>query len=115
MPLPTPPAAADPACERLCVCVCVLKIQHNLIGNSCKFTRKGCILLRAEYRPAAKLVEVTVADSGIGIPEDKFEHIFLAFEQVGRGEAFELMFLAFEQVGMPAVQCLSLFPACSSG
>lgn len=53
---------------------------HNLIGNSCKFTHSGNISISAAVKDDE--VEVAVADTGIGIPEDKFDQIFLAFEQV---------------------------------
>ncbi len=55
---------------------------HNLIGNSCKFTHSGYIAIAATAKEDE--VEVAVTDTGIGIPEDKFDQIFLAFEQVGR-------------------------------
>ncbi|KAG2482178.1 hypothetical protein HYH03_018877 [Edaphochlamys debaryana] len=58
----------------------IIQIFHNLIGNSCKFTHSGCISIAAAGRDDE--VEVAVSDTGIGIPEDKFDQIFLAFEQV---------------------------------
>lgn len=57
-----------------------LQIFHNLIGNACKFTHKGTISISAITKGDA--VEVSVVDTGIGIPEDRFTHIFDAFEQV---------------------------------
>ncbi|GFR47594.1 hypothetical protein Agub_g9328 [Astrephomene gubernaculifera] len=58
----------------------IIQIFHNLIGNSCKFTHNGFISVSAAVREDE--VEVAVSDTGIGIPEDKFDQIFLAFEQV---------------------------------
>ncbi|KAG2434989.1 hypothetical protein HYH02_011988 [Chlamydomonas schloesseri] len=58
----------------------IIQVFHNLIGNSCKFTHNGTISISAAVKDDE--VEVAVADTGIGIPEDKFDQIFLAFEQV---------------------------------
>ncbi|KAG2425936.1 hypothetical protein HXX76_013309 [Chlamydomonas incerta] len=58
----------------------IIQVFHNLIGNSCKFTHSGTISISAAVKDDE--VEVAVADTGIGIPEDKFDQIFLAFEQV---------------------------------
>ncbi|GLI62437.1 hypothetical protein VaNZ11_005058 [Volvox africanus] len=58
----------------------IIQIFHNLIGNSCKFTHSGFISIAASAKDDE--VEVAVSDTGIGIPEDKFDQIFLAFEQV---------------------------------
>ena len=57
-----------------------MQIFRNLIGNSCKFTHSGFISISASVKEDE--VEVAVTDTGIGIPEVKFDQIFLAFEQV---------------------------------
>jgi len=59
----------------------IIQIFHNLIGNACKFTHNGQICIGAT-RKGKDEVDVFVRDTGIGIPEDKFEQIFQAFEQV---------------------------------
>jgi signal transduction histidine kinase len=65
----------------------IIQILHNLVGNACKFTHSGSIVVSAGVVPApdgdGTLVEVSVTDSGIGIPESKHNSIFQAFEQVG--------------------------------
>lgn len=56
------------------------QIMYNLIGNAMKFTQKGFIRIYAmEDKNDVKLV---VEDTGEGIPEDRIEHIWEAFEQV---------------------------------
>lgn len=62
------------------------KIKHcllNLVSNANKFTSNGTITLKIEEIKINndEWVQVQVIDTGIGIPEDKFEHIFDAFTQ----------------------------------
>ena len=61
------------------------QILTNLLGNSIKFTEAGQIFLnvqrKGEYDGAVELL-FSVADKGIGIPEDKQQTIFEAFSQV---------------------------------
>jgi CheY-like chemotaxis protein/HPt (histidine-containing phosphotransfer) domain-containing protein len=57
----------------------------NLVGNAIKFTRRGEVLVEVEPVAAAGdagTLRFVVADTGIGIPTDKQQRIFEAFEQV---------------------------------
>ncbi len=56
------------------------QIMHNLVGNAIKFTDEGKVTISA--RTQAGMVEITVSDTGIGIPPEKLEDIFKSFEQV---------------------------------
>lgn len=62
------------------------QILLNLLGNAVKFTDRGHIDLTVERLPSPEpescRVQITVSDTGIGIPEDKLEHVFKAFTQV---------------------------------
>ncbi|MBU3914993.1 response regulator [bacterium] len=56
------------------------QILLNLVGNAIKFTTQGEVRVRAEIIP--EYLEVSVHDTGIGIPIDKQETIFDQFTQV---------------------------------
>lgn len=55
----------------------------NLLSNAAKFTREGTITLSAgrETKADGDRIFMTVADSGIGIPEEKLGKIFEEFSQ----------------------------------
>ncbi|MBF0293991.1 MAG: PAS domain S-box protein [Magnetococcales bacterium] len=64
-----------------------VRLRHvlmHLLGNAIKFTHKGSISLRVELapRPAAPgTLLITIADTGIGIPEEMQHAIFDPFTQ----------------------------------
>ena len=60
------------------------QILINLLGNAVKFTERGEVILRAQRGDPLQedLLHISVADSGIGIPEDKLDTIFENFTQV---------------------------------
>jgi len=60
------------------------QIILNLLSNAIKFTSEGRItmsvrMLKEDAEKAT--IEFSLADTGIGIPEDKLVHVFNAFEQ----------------------------------
>jgi signal transduction histidine kinase/serine phosphatase RsbU (regulator of sigma subunit) len=71
------------------------QILHNLVGNAIKFTSVGTITISAEVINTQssratnqeqqttnnEQIAITIADTGIGIEEDKFQRIFESFEQ----------------------------------
>src|SRR5690606_8276198 len=62
------------------------QILVNLIGNALKFTEQGeisiSIIKKETLTPPAVLLEVSVSDTGIGIPEDQRHKLFQSFSQV---------------------------------
>ncbi|WNO53023.1 ATP-binding protein [Stakelama saccharophila] len=62
----------------------IRQIVFNLLSNALKFTQAGTIALRAGTVDAegGPRLHVAVADSGIGIPEDRQSEIFESFKQV---------------------------------
>jgi PAS domain S-box-containing protein len=59
----------------------LLHAFHNLLDNAIKFNREGGEVL-VEAKPMDGEVEISVTDTGTGIPEDKQEKIFERFYQV---------------------------------
>jgi two-component system sensor histidine kinase/response regulator len=75
-----------------------LRIQQillNLVGNATKFTDQGSVMVRIDEEhdsdPDISRMRISVKDTGIGIPRDKFEEIFETFTQLktaaGRGHS----------------------------
>jgi len=70
----------------------VEQIANNLLSNAFKFTASGSVSLRIGGPQAGlaipaelagqPLLAISVSDTGIGIPQDKRERVFNAFEQV---------------------------------
>jgi signal transduction histidine kinase/DNA-binding response OmpR family regulator len=58
----------------------IRQVVLNLVSNAAKFTETGRITTRISVHPTE--VWVSVADTGMGIHEDKLEHIFEEFTQV---------------------------------
>jgi signal transduction histidine kinase len=86
------------------------QVLTNLVGNAVKFTDRGRVLV--DIRDAAQTggtgLLVMVADSGIGIPEDKREAVFEKFRQVdnttkasrqGTGLGLAISKMLVEQMG----------------
>ncbi|MEO1087733.1 MAG: ATP-binding protein, partial [Acidobacteriota bacterium] len=71
--LPTP-LQADPTRLR--------QILVNLLANAIKFTERGHIHVRLEWRRETSSLRLEVEDTGIGIPEAAVDRLFSPFQQV---------------------------------
>ncbi|WP_027716583.1 response regulator [Desulfuromonas sp. TF] len=56
------------------------QVLINLVGNAVKFTHEGGV--RISVQPREDLLEFSVIDSGIGIPEEKRHLLFQSFSQI---------------------------------
>ena len=64
------------------------QVLYNLVGNAMKFTLFGSVSVTAREMTGARgegLVELSVIDTGIGIPDGDRERIFEMFEQAAGG------------------------------
>jgi PAS domain S-box-containing protein len=60
------------------------QILVNLVGNAIKFTEQGDVVVRVSVDrrdEGTVLLHLAVTDTGIGIPQEKRESVFQAFEQ----------------------------------
>jgi signal transduction histidine kinase/HAMP domain-containing protein len=57
------------------------RILQALIGNALKFTEKGNVTIAITHESDANLVELSVSDTGVGIPEESLPLIFDLFRQ----------------------------------
>jgi len=58
----------------------------NLVGNALKFTHEGAVTVRLDVGPDGRTpTAIAVQDTGIGIPDDRLEAIFEAFQQAEAG------------------------------
>jgi PAS domain S-box-containing protein len=61
------------------------QVLMNLGGNAMKFTTKGEVVIRVAFENATATgvrLRFSVQDTGIGIPADKIQYLFTAFQQV---------------------------------
>ncbi|PJZ28497.1 hybrid sensor histidine kinase/response regulator [Leptospira kmetyi] len=61
------------------------QILQNLIGNAIKFTETGSVRVSAKVLDD-RYAEISVTDTGIGIPYDQQERIFEFFERIHGGD-----------------------------
>ena len=61
------------------------QILVNIIGNAIKFTHEGGIYLHVSIDFSTKIIQFSIADTGIGIKEDELRNIFRKFKQSDTG------------------------------
>jgi PAS domain S-box-containing protein len=60
------------------------QVFYNLVGNACKFTQNGTVVVSATM-PEPGLLRVEVRDNGPGIPFEQQTHLFTRFNQIDNG------------------------------
>jgi signal transduction histidine kinase len=73
--VPAAPVVVDLDAENL------KRVLINLAGNALKFTAAGTVTLRFAYSVDEGYAHIEVVDTGVGIPADRLDTIFEAFEQ----------------------------------
>ncbi|MFN2383835.1 MAG: ATP-binding protein [Gemmatimonadota bacterium] len=64
------------------------QVLLNLVGNAVKFTAHGTVRVRVVADPETRVpARIEVSDTGIGIPAEKLQPIFEAFQQADSGSA----------------------------
>ncbi len=58
------------------------QVVTNLVNNAIKFTPEGGKITVQSQKTDGEFIEVSVTDTGIGIPRDSLEKVFSKFEQV---------------------------------
>jgi two-component system sensor histidine kinase GlrK len=65
----------------------ISQLLENLIGNALKFASEGSKVVLSVYvrKYGKQFLEVAVADTGCGIPNENLERIFDKFKRIDRG------------------------------
>lgn len=60
------------------------QIFSNLLTNASKYSDPGDTIY-ITFKKSVDMAEITIRDTGVGIPEESLQHIFTPFHQVGSG------------------------------
>jgi signal transduction histidine kinase len=87
------------------------QILFNLVGNSVKFTDQGQIRVQVQCMespaPDKARVLFTIADTGVGIPENKLGSIFENFSRAGASSGSRIRIHEGAGLGLPLVKRLT--------
>ncbi len=84
----TQPAPDNPAV--LCDSEAVHQILGNLLDNAIKYTPEGGSIEIQVRRAGAEFIEISVCDTGIGIPKEDLNRLFERFYRVDKARSREL-------------------------
>jgi signal transduction histidine kinase len=70
---------------------------HNLLSNACKFTENGTVTLKVfrDIRDDIEWINFAIIDTGMGIPADSINKLFLEFSQVDNSSTRNLVELGW--------------------
>lgn len=57
----------------------IIQVLSNIVGNAVKFTKKGSIQVKTSLLDQGRYLEISVVDSGAGIPDEMFSKLFTKF------------------------------------
>lgn len=60
----------------------ILQVVNNLVSNALKFTERGRVMVEVSYHTGGDRLCFIVTDTGIGIPAESLEEIFLPFTRI---------------------------------
>ena len=63
----------------------IRQILLNLVSNAVKFTQKGGVTITAQHHHETNEVYISVSDTGVGIPAEDLDMVFLPFRQSQQG------------------------------
>ena len=56
-------------------------VVRNLVGNALKFTKRGHVTVSVLFDARARMLDIQVRDTGVGIPSEHLPHVFDMFHQ----------------------------------
>lgn len=62
---------------------CLKQIVLNLVSNAIKYNRKDGRVIVSYRKTADEKIRLSITDTGIGIPQDKWEQLFQPFNRIG--------------------------------
>lgn len=57
----------------------IIQVLSNIVGNAVKFTKKGSVRVQCSMPDQGSYLEISVADTGAGIPDEIFSKLFTKF------------------------------------
>lgn len=60
----------------------IRQVLLNLVGNAVKFTETGGVTIDVDYSAETERLRLAVRDTGVGIPPEALERLFVRFSQV---------------------------------
>ncbi|MGM9662945.1 MAG: sensor histidine kinase [Oscillospiraceae bacterium] len=77
---------AEEGCTVLAAADEIHQIIYNLVDNAIKYSRSGGFV-QIDLRREGEMAVLSVADNGIGIPEEELEHVFERFYRVDKARS----------------------------
>ncbi|MEG2096458.1 MAG: ATP-binding protein [Alistipes sp.] len=91
-------------------------VIRSLLSNAEKFTKEGSITLHCRHLTDQNCMQITVTDTGCGIPADKYEYIFEKFAKLDTATIGGGLSLALcRQIAQQLHSTLSIDPSYTTG